>query len=179
MQKPKNRLAPTPTPGLNTATIRGRIFDENRQPIVGAKIFIPRSPRQSSKTPRWAGEETITERATTDTDGRFSANLTEDDRKAVTGGFIRPPSLPLLAHAQGRGFEWVNLPVGKELHGAEDLEFVLRPERVIHGRLIDSEGQPISGANVAVRCVIQVERQRKTRFVPASLEARGQHRTLE
>jgi RNA polymerase sigma factor (sigma-70 family) len=113
-------------------TITGRILGEGKRPLAGARVAVvgwwQRLPAQGPE---------ILGKTQTDKAGKF--RLT-----------IKPPLPPgahqevLLATAAGHGLGW------GPADGKDGVEIQLAPEQVIRGRLLDVQGNPAAGVQVAV-----------------------------
>lgn len=115
--------------------LEGRVVDGRGEPVEGAEIRL----REAGGMPVPAAEERLRERpptAVTGSDGRFTLP-------------DLAPGRPLDLLASGRGYlpEWV---LGVEPPGDDPLTVVLAAASRLSGSLVDPEGVPIPGAQVAL-----------------------------
>jgi RNA polymerase sigma factor (sigma-70 family) len=103
--------------------IEGRVLDPDDKPKTGAQLLL----LEGGKVRRLG--------ATAD-DGRFTIAIP----KEAKGGH-------LIAHAEGYGIDFVDLPRGQP---GKPLELRLVKDRVIRGRVVNTEGKPIAGVRVTV-----------------------------
>ncbi len=125
-------------PAARSRTIRGRVVDAAGKPIAGVALSVPLTTGIRFDLYQWK----LDRRATTDAEGRFSADVSEGDFP------LGLRTLPLLALHSEYAVEWFDVPEQGEIPQAE---IVLNPDQVIQGRMIDTEGRPVVGAMVAVR----------------------------
>ena len=130
-------------PPADTVAIRGRVLDPDGKPVANAKLYLPQRPKER---PQGGGDVTIGQRGITDAEGRFRLDLPRKELK------VRP--LPLLAAAEGFGLAWAELTA--ETRG--ELTMRLVKDVPIRGRILTTEGKPVSGVTVAVVGVMAFER---------------------
>ncbi len=114
-------------------TVRGRIVDLQGKPMTGVALHVPNlRPNRISQ-----GDEDSPHAAQikTDADGQFALEVPDGRR------------LPLIVAHPGFAVELFDIPQQGEV---TDAKIVLRPEQLIHGRMIDSEGRPVAGAKVFI-----------------------------
>jgi RNA polymerase sigma factor (sigma-70 family) len=133
-------------PQAATVAIRGRVLDPDGKPVANAKLYLPQRPKERPQDER---DVTISQRGATDAEGRFRLELSRKELETQPG---RP--LSLLAVANGFGLAWVELTA--ETRG--DLTLRLVKDVPIRGRILTTEGKPVSGVNVAVIGVMAFER---------------------
>jgi RNA polymerase sigma factor (sigma-70 family) len=123
-----------PTKEDEVVIISGRVLDPEGKPFEGAKLYLCRNLPDKKLNP--------TARATTGADGRF---------RLSTARSVYEWGATLVATSRGFGPEWTEL---RGLDTNSELTLRLAKDDVpITGRVLDLEGQPISGATVqALRC---------------------------
>lgn len=120
--------------------MRGRIVDPAGKPLAGVVLRMQPLKHDEKKTlPEAARAQPA--RATTDTEGHFSVEISGEER-----------GYGLLVFHPGFGVAYV-FKLADDETDFDDI--VLRPERPLAGRLIDSEGRPIVGASVEVKYVYE------------------------
>lgn len=102
--------------------LTGRVFDANDQPIAGASVAQGSTRFSNSPSTQ------------TDSEGRFRFEN------------ARPGPMVLNVQAEGYAIALKDLTLNKEM---EPIEFHLEPGHTIRGRIVDTEGNPITGAFVA------------------------------
>jgi len=102
-------------------TVSGRVCDANDQPVKGASVA-----QGSSRFAHYPSTQT-------DSEGRFEFEN------------ARPGDMVLTVQAGGYAPDLKHITVYK---GMEPLEFRLEPGRTIRGRIVDKEGNPVTGAFV-------------------------------
>jgi RNA polymerase sigma factor (sigma-70 family) len=112
--------------------INGRVLDPDGEPLASARLLLP-SDAAAKKTD-------IPVRATTDKDGRFRFQAKPPD-------FDPQGKATLAAVAKGFGPDWIEITAEDE--GDIALRLV-KDDVPIGGRVLDLEGQPISGVRVHV-----------------------------
>lgn len=132
---------PHPDPAPGRMFVEGRVLDPEGKPVPGAMIVVHARDLSSVRPPYVSYEVPLpigTARA--DGSGRFrlDAPRTSSSRHDLFGA---------VALAPGHGVGWA------ELHPDDDqptAEISLRPERVIHGRLLDPQGRPVPDVTLSV-----------------------------
>ncbi len=114
-------------------TIRGRVVDLQGSPIAGVALHVPNL--QQNRISQRDEDSPHAVQTKTDADGRFALEVEADRR------------LPLIAAHSGFAVELFDIPQEGEVSAAE---IVLRPEQLIHGRIIDSEGRAVARARILV-----------------------------
>jgi RNA polymerase sigma factor (sigma-70 family) len=119
-------------------TVRGHVLDSDGQPLAGAKLLVPRwgqaEPIPGQKIPM----ELV---GTTADDGRFSITLSAPapHRRSY-----------LIAHAAGRGVDWIDLGEGKP---PGDVTLRLPKDVPITGQVVNTEGKPVAGVSVSAAAI--------------------------
>jgi RNA polymerase sigma factor (sigma-70 family) len=136
--------APAPPQGAagpedrHETTVRGRVLDSDSQPLAGATLFVPvLGPAEPIP-----GQKISMERVgTTGDDGRFSVTLSApaSHRRSY-----------LIAHAAGRGVDWVELGESKPPEG---VTLRLPKDVPITGLVMNTEGKPVAGVSVSATAV--------------------------
>jgi RNA polymerase sigma factor (sigma-70 family) len=126
-------------PPEETVTVSGRVLGPDGKPFSGAALYTLR--RQPGKPPGDRSIEAIA-RGTSDADGRFRF----DAPKFPFGRVPRGETWPVLAVKDGYGLGWTTAP-------AADGELTVRlvKDQPIAGRLLDTEGRPVTKAEVRIR----------------------------
>ncbi|MGH7136384.1 MAG: hypothetical protein ACREHD_11635, partial [Pirellulales bacterium] len=122
--------------------IRGRVLLPDGEPAEGAEIYWMQSKSTGPESP---GELWWEKRAATDAEGRFQWTLEKTDAKI--GPSNRPP---LVAYKPGFGVDGISL--GRDEANAE-INLRLVKDQTIRGRLTDTEGRAVAGAQVSVTSI--------------------------
>jgi RNA polymerase sigma factor (sigma-70 family) len=130
---------------VDSLVLHGRVLGPDDKPVAGAKLYLPRWPKDRPQNHR---EAAIVQRGVTDKDGRFRFELPRQEVQSD-----RP--VPLLAVAENFGLAWVELPQ-KDSPGELTLQLV--KDVPIRGRFLTTEGKPVDGVTVAVQGVMAFER---------------------
>jgi RNA polymerase sigma factor (sigma-70 family) len=134
--------AKAPAPAGNpeeTMTVTGRVLGPDGKPVAGAKLYSLRLP--TGKPPADENVEAVA-RGTAGSDGRFRIVIPKND--VSPAGADRP--LPVMAAAAGFGLGWTRPePAGG------DVTVRLVKDQPIAGRVLDSEGRPVSNATVRIQ----------------------------
>ncbi len=135
-------------PAGKVMPVTGRVLDADGKPVPGANVAVvvwPNSVVHEGDPPPtpevWA-------RGRTKEDGRFELNV---PRPANLGAYRRRVAqIALVANRDGHGLGWHFLRLDAD---KADAQVRLRPEQVLRGRILDVQGQPAPGVQVAVLCV--------------------------
>lgn len=119
---------------------KGRVVDEEDQPLAGAEIFLqPTNPPQSRRSTAFRPREETPADAVTDAEGFFEIRdiaAGRFDLEARADGFAP-------THAPG-------LEIPEDVSPIDLGTLVMTPGAHIRGKVFDSQGQPIAGAMVLV-----------------------------
>lgn len=121
-------------------SVSGVVVDEQSKPIVGAELLTPFLKVDSPTSLDDVGSRKV---GTSDSDGRFRIKFTDE--------FARHGKTQLIARMPGRGIGGLRLEL-RDL--PESVKIVLSPERIIRGKLVTTEGQPIVGAELSIQEVL-------------------------
>jgi RNA polymerase sigma factor (sigma-70 family) len=158
---PARRAAPQPAADAKrrdedgTFPIHGQVLDPDGTPVAGAGVYVrPYAERG------WSENDPMTARqkghvASTDANGRFHFEL---DKGASDGAFWRGVTgwhkAQIAVAAPGFAPAWVEAgDMGKE--GETTLRLV-RDDRPVRGRVVDSQGRPVAGVVVRIRAIWEV-----------------------
>ncbi|MGP0065668.1 MAG: hypothetical protein ACLQGP_18950 [Isosphaeraceae bacterium] len=139
---------PKPAPGR--MFVVGRVLDSSGKPVPGASVMVHARNMAPGPPPYMSPRYSIPiGEARADGSGRFrlDAPRTSSSRHERFGA---------VALAPGHGAGWVELDPDDEQPTAD---ISLRPERVIHGRLFDLQGQPAPGVTLSVSSITRVSLQ--------------------
>jgi RNA polymerase sigma factor (sigma-70 family) len=125
-EKPK-AVAPK-TEATKTVEIQGRVLDPDGKPKAGAKLVL------------FGWDEKTTELGVAAADGRFTVAVPKEARDR----YFRY----LAAQAEDSGLDFLSLD---DAVLTKPVELHLVKDQVIRGRILNTEGQPVRGARVAVR----------------------------
>ncbi|MGH7134211.1 MAG: hypothetical protein ACREHD_00640, partial [Pirellulales bacterium] len=115
--------------------LRGHVLLPDGKPAEGAELYWMHLNVPEPKTP---DDVSYAKRAVTDEAGRFELAFEEGD--APLG-----PMRPLLAYKRGYGVEWTTVGPGEV---PPEITLKLPEDHPIRGRVIDTEGRAVVGANV-------------------------------
>ncbi len=129
-----------------TLSVDGIVLDPDGAPVSSATVQIVHAHR-----PRWYAAPTtasVLATLTTPENGRFESVVPLDDLEISTNGQSEIPEwMSVIATAPGYGFGFAAI---SQSQSDEPIKIQLAPPQLIHGRLVDLEGQPIAGASVSV-----------------------------
>jgi RNA polymerase sigma factor (sigma-70 family) len=140
-------------PGLwdkGKVPITGRVLDDHGKPIKDAQVAVIMRPRRRLHAWEWANFAfDMADTVGNDSQGRFQV-----DAPAPTDRVLEPVTPPwprdetaLVVGAPGHGVAWQSLEGQSEPSQAV---ISLPAEQVLHGRLIDLQGQPAAGVQIVV-----------------------------
>ena len=137
-EEPEPAAAPSPSERM---TVKGQVLDHSGRPVAGAHAAVIARPKAPGRGGEFSedGPAAIGQAPTNDRgEFRLDAPRTSSSRYFEVG---------IIAGAPGHGVGWADLnPDAAE----PSAQVRLRPEQVIHGRLIDPGGKPASGVCVRV-----------------------------
>jgi hypothetical protein len=142
-------------PGTETIVLTGQVVGPDGKPVAGARLYWPRIPKER---PVKEEEIEIPERGVTSSDGSFRLELPASD---VRFDWNSPA---LVALADGYGLGWTELP---EKDPPTGLSIRLVKDQPIRGRLLSTEGKPISGVKVGVGPVFAMPEDNLEYFLTA------------
>jgi RNA polymerase sigma factor (sigma-70 family) len=148
-ENPPPAAQPTPpakaanSEAADTIEVSGRVLDPSSRPVRQAQLVAVRKVKSDPGRMKIA----CAGRSTTDRDGHFTLKLARKEVQPSSG-------VNLVATAEGFGLAWIELtgPV------AGDLTLRLVKDVPIRGRLISTEGKPVTGVTVAVLGVMEFEK---------------------
>jgi RNA polymerase sigma factor (sigma-70 family) len=117
--------------------LTGRVLGPDGKPVQGVGLF---SPHALKDPPELDEDVVIVRRGVTGPEGRFRIELPREDYRPDWVAF-------LIAHADGYGMDWIELPKGDK---PAELTLLLIADQAIRGRILSTEGQPLAGVHVAV-----------------------------
>ena len=117
----KQDAKPAPA-AAKTVTVSGHVLDPSGKPQSGAKLVLL----------GWRDE--TTDLGTTGSDGRFKVEVPADRR-----------ALRLVARAEGGGIDFIHLG---QADADKEIELHMVKDNAVRGRIVDSQGKPVAGANV-------------------------------
>jgi len=147
-QRDADRPRPTAKPDDPAAArmaVAGRVLDPDGKPVPNAAVMVYAQPKllhQGNDFPLVAGPLVLGQDRS-DGSGRFQID-------ALRTGSSRYRLLGVSALAPGYGIGWVALDPDADQPGAD---VSLRPEQVIHGRLLDLQGRPAQGVELRVGAI--------------------------
>jgi RNA polymerase sigma factor (sigma-70 family) len=138
---PSRQQAVFPNPDAGRITIHGRALAPDGKPAPGARVAVLAGPQSAPQTHDLVEPERdqVLGSARADADGRFRVDV---PRVAANRS-----GLVLVVGAPGWALAAKSLSPGLTL---PDQTITLEPERVIRGRFVDLQGQPIAGVSVRV-----------------------------
>ena len=126
-------------------TIKGRVTDEQGQPVAGADVAAIAWRNAASRGGDYRPAGVVLAEGVSDSSGNFSFTI-----KGVSSQTHRFPSL--IARKQGLAVGWQKFGLDADEVMAE---LTLAPEQLIRGQLVDIEGQPASDVRLIARGIIQ------------------------
>jgi Sigma-70, region 4 len=141
-------------PPAGNVVVTGRVLDPDGKSIAGARLYYPRWPKTWDAFRTDPGEIENLERGVTGPDGRFRVEL--------PAAQIRPDrKLSLVAAAPGYGVD------GAELSKDKPAQLTLRlvKDQPIDGKILNTEGRPLSGVEVIVQGVLAFPQERLDEFL--------------
>ena len=146
-QKPPIAAKPddaNPKPAPGRMFVVGRVLDPDGKPVKGAAVDLLTMPRKfrvgASATDAYFTNYTMLGQGKTDGDGRYRLQTPRTS-------WTEYRDLIAVGSAPGFGLGWADLNPDAGTPGAE---FRLRPEQVIHLKLLDVSGMPAAGVEVRV-----------------------------
>jgi hypothetical protein len=122
-------------------TVAGRVLRPGGRPVVGVPVDVVGRPREPwVATSINADSHVLIGHGETDADGRFRV----DAARTASGRFFE---VDAVAAASGHGLGSARLNPDADQPAAE---IILRPEQVIHGRVVDIKGQPAADVRIWV-----------------------------
>ena len=119
----------------------GRVLNPEGKPVPGASVMLYEALKQPGRTIQfWGMPHSVIGDGESDGSGRFRL-----DAPRTTSSVHE--QVGAVAIAPGYGAGWVDLDPDAEAPAAD---IMLRPERVIRGRLFDLQGRPAQGVRVSV-----------------------------
>ena len=126
-------------------TIKGRVKDEQGQPIAGADVAATAWAIAVSRGGDYRPAGVVLAEGVSDSSGHFSFLI-----EGVSSQTHRFPSL--IARKQGLAIGWQKFGLDADEVTAE---LTLAPEQLIRGQLVDIEGQPAGDVRLVARGIIQ------------------------
>jgi RNA polymerase sigma factor (sigma-70 family) len=124
-----------------SVVLTGRVLDPDGKPVKDARLY---SPHLLKDPPESYDDVTVVQRGVTDADGRFRVELPRADVPLEGGAF-------LIAAADGYGVDWIDLPKNDS---PAELTLRLVKDQAVRGRIINTEGKPLTGVRVQVRALM-------------------------
>ncbi len=144
---------PEPTPARadtdGTFPVRGRVVDPEGKPVAGASVQVrPYDEMDPPPSSPAAGTHKVPA-AVTDADGRFQFELEKGAGDVTSEGGPAWHLTRIAAAAPGFAPAWVE--AGWLIKTGEATLRLVRDDVPIHGRILDSQGRPVSGVVVRIR----------------------------
>jgi protocatechuate 3,4-dioxygenase beta subunit len=117
--------------------LSGRVLDPDGKPVKGANLSWPHLLKQP---PQKEEDYTLTKKAVTDANGRFELTLKPSEVESAPRPYLN-------ASADGFGLDWAE--PSKDEKPAE-LTLRLVKDAPVEGRVLDTQGKPISGVKFGV-----------------------------
>jgi RNA polymerase sigma factor (sigma-70 family) len=133
--------AASPNPDANRIVITGRVVAPDGKPVAGARVAVVSKPqpRPEAHLLRESEHSEVLGSATAQANGRFRVDLPQV--AAQRDGFT--------LFVGAKGWALTGKILGDDL-STPDLTITMEPERIVRGRILDLQGQPISGVRVHV-----------------------------
>jgi RNA polymerase sigma factor (sigma-70 family) len=146
---------PGPLETVGTFRVRGRVLDPDGKPLAGAAVYV----RHHAEI-RWNLIDPMATRqkgrvAVADADGRFHFELDKGAGDIPSSGDIPWHKAQIAAAAPGFALAWVE--AGDLLKTGEATLRLVRDDMPIHGRILDSQGQPVAGVLVRIQMIWEVK----------------------
>ena len=139
--QPAQQQTGPPNPDAGRIVVTGRAITPDRKAVAGAHVAVVSSPqpRPEHRFLRESEHSEMLGSAAADSNGRFRVALPQNAGERV--------GLTLLAHAPG--WALTGKILGDDIPGS-DLTITMVPEQIVRGRILDVQGQPVSGVRVRV-----------------------------
>jgi RNA polymerase sigma factor (sigma-70 family) len=153
---PAPRAAADPFDAVGTFPVRGRVLDPDGRPVAGAGVYV----RHYAQI-RWNQIDPMAARqkgrvALTDADGRFHFEL---DKGASDVSYYSGETgwhkAQIAVAAPGFAPAWVD--AGDMVKRGEVALRLVRDDRPVRGRVLDSQGRPVAGVGVRIRAIWEVK----------------------
>ena len=118
--------------------VSGQVLDPDGNALAGVKLYIPHLKKNPPMAIEDFGAEQI---AATGAEGRFAFSYKNPSN--VIGY--------LIAHKEGFGVDWVEVPSLKE---PDKVVLKLVKDQPIRGRILDTEGKPLAGVSVTAASIL-------------------------
>jgi RNA polymerase sigma factor (sigma-70 family) len=132
--------------------LTGRVLDPDGKALAGARLYWPRLLKEN---PTSEQDFSWVDKAVTNTDGRFIMSITDKEKKGA-------PRPYLIAAADGFGFDWIELATDDK---PREVTLRLVKDAAIEGRVIDTQGKPVTGAKLSVTGVQVKGKQKVDEFL--------------
>ncbi len=128
--------------------VSGRVLDPDGKPVAGVKLFIPHAKKNPMRPPLMDEWDPIDWElvASSAADGYF--NFSYKNPRALLPGCV-------IAYADGFGVDWLVVPSDKPV--ADNILLKLVKDQPIRGRILDTEGKPVSGVSVSAVAIFVPE----------------------
>jgi RNA polymerase sigma factor (sigma-70 family) len=131
----------TPQRAADSVEVSGSVLDPAGRPFGGARLYVGYAPRRYEPD-AIAHEPVYPLRATSGPDGQFAFAFA---RSLLDERYLDASRPVVIAVADGFGMDWAEVaePVGLTLKLAAELP--------VEGRIVDRDGNPVTGAKIVVR----------------------------
>lgn len=136
-------------------SVSGIVVDPAGKPVAGADVILR---DQSADAPWGAEQPDVLATTRSDSNGAFRLSASAPRSFAVDeASLTRRTPCDVVVRVPGFAFAWKNLPAAEN---PQPLEFVLEPESVLRGRVVDEQGSPISGVMAKVGQIVPLPLER-------------------
>jgi hypothetical protein len=134
-----------PPVAADATSIRGAILGFDGKPVANADVALIGFKIQPQRGGELASNSDVLKEAMTDASGRFAINIPGLSSKTHS-------RVHLIARKEGFGLVWKRIdPDARDF----DVTLEMPAEKVIRGRFIDIEGQPVAGVRMSVNSIVQ------------------------
>lgn len=128
---------------VGDTTITGQVLDAAGAPLADARVLVARSVMHG---PSWTTSSQILGQGSTDKHGRYELAF---DMPKLIPREMQSERIVVVAQAPQHGPAWQEYKNTSDLPASVDLQLVA--DRLVEGRIIDLEGQPVPNAKMRVR----------------------------
>jgi RNA polymerase sigma factor (sigma-70 family) len=127
----------------DSMSVTGQVLDPEGKPLAGTHVTVLAGILRFERYGGWASEQKVLGQGETDREGRFRLTVPRTSS-------LRNWGVNVAAIHAGYGLAWQSVDADANQPTAV---VRLHPEQILHGRLIDLQGQPVAGAKLRIASV--------------------------